>query len=625
MRHVCVNAVGLTAALVVCFATACSDQDDEATRTARSFLSAWAAGDVEKAASFTDAPVQAKEELARIDEELGIKKTRLTPGTKQDAQREGAARVPFRVELTLSGAGTWRYRSSAEVRKSEGGDWKVHFTPAVLHPELKEPTSRLMLDRELPPRAGILAADGSNLAPETTVWAVSVWPAKVKDPRRVYRALEDPELGVDIDTDALKSRVKAAKPDQAVPVVTLRDGVFRKVRDNLSAARGLQFHDFERAVATTAKPLIGSVQPATAETLKNAGPDAAATDAVGASGLQYRYQKQLAGTPDITVRAAATPAFGDGRVVYRSKGTPGKPVETTLDPPTQRAAEAALASTEKKAALVALRPSTGEILAVANASDSAENLAFNGRYPPGSTFKVITGAALLQSGVTPRTPAPCPRTANVNGQKFQNQDAFDLPEGTTFRDDFARSCNTGFIGLRDKLGDGALTDMAGRFGIGASWDVGAVTFDGRVPTHASDNDKAAAMIGQGEVEVSPLAMASVAATVKEGSFKQPVLVPRVVQKKHKAARELDAAVVRQLRALMGAVVTDGSGSALRGISGRPGAKTGTAEFGADSPPRTHAWMIGFRGDLAFAVFLEDGGSGGKDAGPVAASFLRGLN
>lgn len=624
MRYVCGRAVALTAALVVGFATACSGQEDEATQAVRSFLSAWAEGDVQKAASFTDAPVRAKEELARLDEELGITKTRLTPGTKREGRRKGAASVPFRAELTLDGAGTWTYRSSAEVRQSKGGDWKVHFTPAVLHPELKEPTSRLMLDRELPPRAGILAADGSNLAPETTVWEVSVWPAKVKDPERLYRALEDPELGVDIDTDALKSRVEAAKPDQAVPVVALRDEVFRKVRDRLMAARGLQFRDFERAVTATAKPLIGSVQPATPETLKNAGPDAAATDAVGASGLQYRYQKQLAGTPDITVRAAATPAFGDGRVVYRSKGKPGKPLQTTLDPAAQRAAEAALASTGKNAALVAIRPSTGEILAVANTPDSGENRAFTGRYAPGSTFKVVTAAALLQSGVTPGTPAPCPRTVNVNGQTFHNQDGFGLPAGTTFRENFARSCNTGFIGLRDRLGDGALTDMAGRFGIGGSWNVGAVTFDGSVPAHTSDNDKAAAMIGQGEVEVSPLVMASVAATVKEGSFKQPVLVPDVV-KKYRTGREPAAVVVRQLRTLMGAVVTDGSGAALRGISGNPGAKTGTAEFGTGNALRTHAWMIGFRGDLAFAVFLEDGGSGGKDAGPVAARFLRGLN
>ncbi|MEU8567591.1 penicillin-binding transpeptidase domain-containing protein [Streptomyces pathocidini] len=632
MRHSHPLAAVLAGALLAGSVGACSGQEDEATRAARGFLSAWAAGDARKAGSFTDNPAAAQAELARLKQELGIEKARLTPDARQDGKGdprdgkgEGTARVPFRAELDLAGAGTWKYRSSAEVRKAADGAWKVHFTPAVIHPELKEPTSQLWADRELPPRAGILAADGSNLAPETTVWAVSVWPAKVKDPDQVYRALKDPDLGVDIDTEALRSRVEKAGPDQAVPVVTLRDETFRKVRDKLMAARGLQFHDFERAVATHAKPLVGGVQPATAETLRNAGAGAVATDAVGAGGLQYRYQRRLAGTAGITVRAAGTPAYGDGRVVYRSKAEPGRPVRTTLDPRTQRAADQALADTDKNAALVALRPSTGEVLAVANTPDSGENRAFTGRYPPGSTFKVVTAAALLKSGVTPGTSAPCPRTADVNGQKFENQTEFELPAGSTFREDFARSCNTGFIGLRDRLGDGALTDAAGRFGIGGAWDVGAATFDGSAPAPESVNDKAAGMIGQGRVEASPLVMASVAATVKDGTFRQPVLVPDAVGKRHRAAKQLDGDVARELRSLMNEVVTKGSGSALRGIPGSPGAKTGTAEFGSDDPPHTHAWIIGFRGDLAFAVFLEDGGSGGRDAGPVAAEFLRGLD
>lgn len=82
----------------------------------------------------------------------------------------------------------------------------------------------------------------------------------------------------------------------------------------------------------------------------------------------------------------------------------------------------------------------------------------------------------------------------------------------------------------------------------------------------------------------------------------------------------------RLRELMRATVTSGSAQALKGLPGRPHAKTGTAEFGTETPPRTHAWMIGYQGDfdLAWAVLLEDGGSGGADAGPVAARFLSNL-
>lgn len=156
--------------------------------------------------------------------------------------------------------------------------------------------------------------------------------------------------------------------------------------------------------------------------------------------------------------------------------------------------------------------------------------------------------------------------------------------------------------------------------------MGTTTYDGSVPVTTSDNDKAAATIGQARVQTSPLVMASIAATVKNGAFSQPVLVPDAVKKKYTAPAELDAEVADQLRELMRATVTSGSARALRELPGHPHAKTGTAEFGTGKPPRTHAWMIGYQGDsdLAWAVLLEDGGSGGADAGPVAARFLRNL-
>ncbi|MEV6318137.1 penicillin-binding transpeptidase domain-containing protein [Streptomyces sp. NPDC051776] len=617
------GAAALAAAVIASLIAGCDSDQDPAAKAAASFLAAWAGGDERKAASYTDDPRRAEAELTRLRGELDLEKAEFTPGGREDGKREGTARVPFRVRLTLHGAGTWTYGSGTEVRES-GDGWKVHFAPSVLHPALDEPFMRLVRERELPRRAGVLAADGTNLAPEGSVWNVRIWPAKLSDPGRAYRALKNPALGADIDTGALKSRVEEAKPDQAVPVITLRDEVYRKVRRDLLPIPGFQFYEHPRAVATTARPLIGTVQPATDRTLRNAGPYAESTDEVGTAGLQYRYQKQLAGRPSITVRAV-NEVEEAGPPLYRSPAKAGKPVRTTLDPDTQAAAEKALAAVRKKAALVALRPASGEIVAVANTPDSAENRAFSGRYAPGSTFKVVTTAALLRAGIGPDSAVPCPRTVTAGGRAFQNQDEFDLPSGTTFRRDFAQSCNTAFIGLADRLGDAGLAEAAGQFGIGGAWNVGAATFDGSVPEATAAEERAASMIGQGRVEASPLVMASVAATVRSGSFRQPVLVPDAVKARHRTARALDRDVVGQLRTLMRAVVTEGSGTALRGISGNPAAKTGTAEFGTGSPPRTHAWMIGYRGDLAFAVLVEDGGSGGKDAGPVAAEFLRRLD
>ncbi|MFC7817446.1 MULTISPECIES: penicillin-binding transpeptidase domain-containing protein [unclassified Streptomyces] len=347
----------------------------------------------------------------------------------------------------------------------------------------------------------------------------------------------------------------------------------------------------------------------------------------GVSGLQARYDKQLAGGGG-AAKSVVVADRQSGRAVKQLSGEkrdPGEPVKTTIVPRVQNAAAEALEGVDKNAAIVAIAPSSGRILAAANVPGGM-NRALAGRYAPGSTFKVVTTAALLKTGMRPEDVAGCPEFAHVNGQRFENQDRFTLPAGSTFKDSFAESCNTFFVNARSELSNSALRDTAKAFGIGGVWDVGDATFDGSVPVSKNENERAASMIGQARVEASPLVMASVAATVKEGEFKQPVLVPGAVRKKHETSAALDPAVVADLRMMMRATVTEGAGGKLRDVPGQPHAKTGTAEFGNEDPPRTHAWMIGFQGDrdLAWAVLLEDGGSGGSDAGPVAAKFLRNL-
>ncbi|WP_405806722.1 penicillin-binding transpeptidase domain-containing protein [Streptomyces sp. NBC_01187] len=351
------------------------------------------------------------------------------------------------------------------------------------------------------------------------------------------------------------------------------------------------------------------------------------TSGKGTSGLQARYDDQLSGGKGPR-KAVVVADRNTGKAVKKltaTKEAKGRPVRTTIDPRVQKAAADALSGVKKNAALVAVNPRTGNILAAAN-KPGGMNRALEGRYAPGSTFKVVTAAALLNKGMRPADAGPCPKFVQADGRRMENQGQFSLPAGTTFEEDFAQSCNTFFIGARDKLSDSTLRTTAESFGIGGKWDVGAATFDGSVPANTSDGDKAVAVIGQGRVEASPLVMASLAGTVKNGTFQQPVLVPDGVRKKHRAPRNLDTRTVSDLRSMMRSVVTKGSGDALKDVPGGPHAKTGTAEFGTDKPPRTHAWMIGYQDDsqLAWSVLLEDGGSGGKDAGPVAARFLKNL-
>jgi cell division protein FtsI/penicillin-binding protein 2 len=117
-------------------------------------------------------------------------------------------------------------------------------------------------------------------------------------------------------------------------------------------------------------------------------------------------------------------------------------------------------------------------------------------------------------------------------------------------------------------------------------------------------------------------MALVAATVADGRWRAPRLLSG---DPHEAGPALPPSERDTLRSLMRLVVTEGSGTALADIPGEVRGKSGTAEFGGGDPPATHAWFIAFRGDVAVAVLVEHGRSGGSVAAPLAARFFNALD
>lgn len=303
-----------------------------------------------------------------------------------------------------------------------------------------------------------------------------------------------------------------------------------------------------------------------------------------------------------------------------SKGTPGT-LRTTLDAAVQTAAERAVAK-HPKASVVALKASTGEILAVANAPATGFNGALRGSLAPGSTMKVVTAATLIDKGMTTGASShPCPRYASYGGWKFHNLDTFEI-KGGTFAQSFARSCNTAFITQAKKLSDDALTKEARDvFGIGLNWRIGVPTFDGGVPVQ-KDAPKAASLIGQGGVRMNPLTMASVSATASTGEFHQPYLVAAELDRRTlaKAPRGMKASTTRELRGLMRLTATSGTAAeAMAGVSGDIGAKTGSAEV--DNQKEPNGWFTAYRDDLAAAAVVPKGGHGGDSAGPVVRAVL----
>ncbi|MFD0415847.1 penicillin-binding transpeptidase domain-containing protein [Streptomyces sp. NPDC127108] len=311
----------------------------------------------------------------------------------------------------------------------------------------------------------------------------------------------------------------------------------------------------------------------------------------------------------------------DKTLLALSPGTPGT-LKTTISARTQAAAEKQTAK-RKQASVVVVKPSTGEVLAVANSNPGGFNTAFQGSLAPGSTMKVITSSMLLEkrlAGVDKKH--PCPKYKAYGGWKFQNDNKFQI-KGGTFRASFARSCNTAFITQAEKLSNDDLTKQAQDvFGLGRdNWSVGVSSFDGAVPVQ-SHAQMAASLIGQGGVRMNPLNMASVAATVKSGTFRQPYLVSPDVDDRQLATapRKMSGRTASALRDLMHYTGVSGTAAKpMAGLGADSGAKTGSAEV--DGQKKPNGWFTAYRGDVAAAAVVQAAGHGGETAGPVVREML----
>jgi cell division protein FtsI/penicillin-binding protein 2 len=488
-----------------------------------------------------------------------------------------------------------------------------------VHPALTGSAS-LTTTRTQPARGRILGARQEELAGPRDVVFIGIEPDRADDAATTAARVA---ALVDVDAAALTRAVLAAKPTAFVDVITLRSEAYAPLAGTLTAIPGVVTRKGTLPLgrtATFARALLGSVGPATKEIVDGSDGRVRAGDLTGLSGLQRTYDTQLAGAPGVVVKAGQT-------VVLTAPATNGKDVSTTIDPTVQTVAESALAAATKPAALVAIRPSTGDVVAVANGGPNAAGYdrALLGQYPPGSTFKVVSGYALLRRGYTATTPVACPPSLTIEGQTIGN--AEDEVLGTVpFRTDFAQSCNTAFVGSRTKVSAQQLADAAAALGYGKADRLGVQAFGGSVPASAGAVEHAVDMIGQGKVLASPLTVATVSASVAAGARVTPRLVVDPAPGGTPARTPLDKGTVTTLQDLMRAVVTEGTGTALGAVPGDPvHGKTGTAEFGTKTPPDTHAWFTGYQGDLAFAVLVEDGGFGAKVAAPIAADFLRRLH
>jgi cell division protein FtsI/penicillin-binding protein 2 len=585
------------------------------------WLRAWERGDsAEQVRQLDPAPATgAAEVIARFRTDLHLSKLVARPGRLR--RRAGGVDAPITVDATVSGLGPWRYTTALHLVRVRGA-WRVAWSPAVLHPALRT-GEHLARTRKWPARAAIVGVDGTPLAAPADAFAVGLEPDRIKDRPSVEHALQT-LLGA--DPAAIEKALSApnVKPNFFVPVQTLDPPRFAALRPQLEPLPGVVFQKTTARLGPApgvARHVVGTVSEATAEELTRLGAPYEIGDVVGHDGLEAAEERTLAGTPtgDVHVVTAAGAA---GAVLHSFAGTPPQPVTTTIDAHVQAAAERALSAVSKPAALVAVDVATADIRAVVSRPlDQAFNRALTGRYPPGSTAKLATSVALVGHGVTPDSRVTCPTEIAVAGKKFTNFEG-EAPGPISFRQAFAISCNTAFVGEAAKLKASDLTDAAHALGFGVTYRLPIAAAGGQWPDPADAADQAAEAIGQGRVVASPLHMATVVAAIGAGTWHAPRLL--AIDRPGQSVA-LDGAVATTIRDLMAGVVGPGGTGAAAAVAGKPLiGKTGTAEFGSKTPPETHAWFVGISGPIAFAIVVEGGGVGGRVAAPLAAAFVAAL-
>jgi cell division protein FtsI/penicillin-binding protein 2 len=616
-----IAAAGATVLLLAGLALGWAAPDPSAEPTVQAFLLAWENGDYAAAAALTTgAPGQVSAALSNAYRQLGAADISL--GMAGITQRSKTADARFSASVNLGrGGAPWNYTGSFALRRV-GSAWKVVWAPSVIVPGLR-PGLRLAVIATMPPRAQILDAQGNPLAPPSTVDVAGVVPSHLANPAATAAGLS---RATGLTASQILSWIGEAPSTQFLELVRFSPGAYHRLNHKLKRVPGLVVEQQRlRLFASIAEPVSGAVGGEAAKQLQNEGVPYRPGATVGLSGLQQTFQRMLVGTPTTQVVVEDTAGRVD-QVLQQWDGHAGTSVRTTINAKVQNAANQAVGSLPDPAAIVAIAPSTGQVLAVAqkNVKGMPEVEPLSGHYRPGQAFTIVSATALLNTGLLTSAPIPCNASNPVGGENFVN----DPPEpdlGTQspppFRTDFAEACSTAFAGLSLRLTGKELQTAATGFGLGRDWQLPLTSFTGAMRTPTDQAELAEDAIGNGSVEVSPLDMAIAAGVVQSGTWHRPTLVTDPPDPGLSPKVPFAASVVNALRTLMRGTVTDGAGRAAN--VGHPAVygQVGSAPLPTGGLHAT--WFVGYQGGVAFAV-LELTNSATDSAAPVAGQFLSGL-
>ncbi|WP_199253506.1 penicillin-binding transpeptidase domain-containing protein [Mycolicibacterium mengxianglii] len=559
--------------------SACTPRPDGPAPAAERFFAALATGDTSGASLFTDNPDEARAALNAAWG--GLQAEHLDAQILGAKYTEDTGSVNYRYTWHLPKGRTWAYDGQLNMVRDEG-QWEVRWAATGLHPKLGE-NQTLQLRSDPPRRASVNELGGSDVLVPGHLYHYQLDAAQAgRSLMTTARAVADALRPFDNTLDPQRLAEEASSAPGALSLVTLRKDDNDRVSPAIGALPGVVI-----TPQSDLLPTDDGFAPAIINEVKKSVIDELDGDA------GWRVVSVNQNGVDVDIFNEVPPA-------------PAPSISITLDRTVQDAAQKAVNGQGLKAMLVVLKPSTGEILAVAQntAADADGPVAATGLYPPGSTFKIVTAAAAMDRAMaSPNTLLGCPGTAEIGHRIVPNYGGFDLGVVPMSRA-FASSCNTTFAELASRMPRDGLTVAAAQYGLGQDYEVeGLTTFTGSVPPTVDLSERIEDGFGQGKVLASPFGMALVAATVASGKTPVPHLIVGHETKVNGDARPISPELLDGLRSMMRLVVTNGTAKDIAD-AGLIYGKTGEAEFAGGS----HSWFAGYRGDMAFASLIVGGGS-----------------
>lgn len=548
----------------------------------------------------------------------------------------------------------------------EEGDWCLQWHEGVIMPELQD-GNILEIVRSTPSRGNIYANDGSPIAAQEDVVAIGFTPGNL-DPDLMslfYRTMADLTI---YQVDEIIEMYEDALPYDFVPLGEASQDEVDKNMSALSSLSGVYLNYY-----TSRFYYDGGIAPQTVGHLTYISEEDmneylrlgfAPNERYGSTGLEYNYEEQLSGERGASLYLKDP----NGQIVSKlaeKSASNGQSMTTTIDPTLQYLLQQSLGN--YRGAIVVMEVDTGRVLAMVSnpqfdpnlfdinneniayadnpyfaEDDPVFNRAANGQYPLGSVFKIITMAAALETGVfTPEDEIYCGHSIEVCGNELFDwtYEKEKPPSGDlTLPEGLMRSCNPWFYYIGEQLYlegySNAIADMARGFGLGSETGVDIPEQPGNIPEQTNTCELNTQLaIGQGEMTVTPLQVATfIAAVANGGTLYRPGLVEQIAPEGGSPTYTFEPESVGTLpvsqenlaiiQDAMYTVINEGRGTAhapLATMPYRAYGKTGTAQNPGDS----HAWFAGYTDendpahpDIAVAVILENAGEGSEMAAPV---------